>query len=818
MLLESVPRLVAAEGATQSNSVAPFQIKRLTLPEIEPALDANIRRRYEIEKAAWIWHPDFPVGKETVLLFQNNFNLSQAESVILHVSADQRYELSLDGQLISFGPDRSDLAHWNFASYEIQLPAGAHRLEAVVAWIGDHAPCAQMTQRGGFIFAAEGALEKQLNTGTGHWKTRPLKGWSFQRGLPPAFVGARQTIDGAAMFASATDWVSPVTIVPPLSNNEYGLMRTSWRLSPSRLPDQWVHPVAAGAIRALFPNGLKANQLVTAADCERANVGSDWNSLISGTGKAMVPANTNISVLLDLGNYFTAYPRVTLSGGRGSRVSISWAEALFQPNANGKRSNSKGNRDEVLGKIFEGLDDTFINDGGEGRAYRTWWWRSGRYLLLTIHTADEPLTIDEFDLLETRYPLEDEGSFQSSDASLNAIHPLLVRGMQMCAHETYMDCPYYEQLMYVGDTRLEMLTTYAMTPDTRLPKRGLELFDWSRSTWGLIAEHYPSRTPQLSPTFSLIWISMVRDFTFWRDDELFVKERLPAMRGVLEQFRPLRGPSGLLERVPGWPFVDWVPGWLAGNASDGVNGISSINNLFFVQALRHAAEVEDAVGDPAMAERNRKLAAELSKEIVKRFWVPERHLLADDEKHQHFSEHAQCLALLNDVLDKEKADACFAALTSDPQLARATIYFSFYLMETFQKYGRGDLLLQRLDFWKELVRNGFKTPVESPEPSRSDCHAWGSHPLFHERASIFGVRPVKPGFREVEIAPLPGDLRSMNVRVPHPRGWIEGKLEFDADQHCTGEITLPPDTHGTFVWQGVRTELRPGKTTVIGSR
>ena len=90
MLLESVPRLVAAEGATQSNSVAPFQIKRLTLPEIEPALDANIRRRYEIEKAAWIWHPDFPVGKETVLLFQNNFNLSQAESVILHVSADQQ--------------------------------------------------------------------------------------------------------------------------------------------------------------------------------------------------------------------------------------------------------------------------------------------------------------------------------------------------------------------------------------------------------------------------------------------------------------------------------------------------------------------------------------------------------------------------------------------------------------------------------------------------------------------------------------------------------------------------------------------------------
>ena len=32
----------------------------------------------------------------------------------------------------------------------------------------------------------------------------------------------------------------------------------------------------------------------------------------------------------------------------------------------------------------------------------------------------------------------------------------------MCAHETYMDCPYYEQLQYGGDTRLEILATYSL--------------------------------------------------------------------------------------------------------------------------------------------------------------------------------------------------------------------------------------------------------------------------------------------------------------------------------------------------------------------
>lgn len=809
----------AFENSSGRESSPAFQIKRRPVPVAQPALDSNIRRRYEIEKAAWVWHPDMAADKEAVLVFQNEFQIAMPQTVRLHVSADQRYELSLDGQLLSLGPDRGDLAHWSFASYEIQLPAGTHRLEAVVAWIGDHAPSAQLTWRGGFILAAEGELALQLNTGSSNWRVRQLKAWSFTAGPPPAFVGAQQTIDGAALFAPATDWVSPAVIVPPLPGNEYGLMRTSWRLYPSSLPDQWLHAIRPGQLRAVIPGGLKANQAVTAADGERTRNAADWNALLSGVGNVVVPTNTTVSVLIDLGNYFTAYPRLTLSGGRDSRVAVAWAEALFQPDAAGKRSASKGNRDEVSGKFFTGLEDTFCNDGGAARPYRTWWWRAGRYLLVTVRTAGDPLTLDQFDLLETRYQLEDEGAFRSSEESLNVIQPLLVRGMQMCAHETYMDCPYYEQLMYVGDTRLEMLTTYAMTPDPRLPKRGLELFDWSRANWGLVAEHYPGRGPQLSPTFSLIWVSMLRDFAFWRDDEHFVRERLPGMRGVLEEFRNLRGPSGLLERLPGWPFVDWAHGWSVGNAPSGVAGISAINNLFFVQALRHAAEVEDAVGDRVMAERNRQLAGELAREIVKRFWVPERNLLADDERHEHFSEHAQCLALLNGVLDESKQTACFQALRSDPKLTRTTVYFSFYLLETFQKFGRGDLIVSRMDFWRDLVRNGMKTPVESPEPSRSDCHAWGSHPLFHQRASLFGIRPSKPGFREVEIAPLPGSQRSMSVRLPHPRGWIEGELNFDeSGQNCTGAITLPADTRGTFVWRGSKAPLAPGQKTVIGSQ
>jgi alpha-L-rhamnosidase len=627
-----VTGLAAAElvSAVSTEANPPFRIERIHLSVAPHALDANIQPRYAIESAAWIWHPGVRVDQKAAMRFVNDFELADAREFVFHVSADQRYELSLDDRLISFGPDRGDAAHWSFASYRVSVAPGRHRLSALVAWIGDDAPGAQFTHRPGFIFAAEGELASRLNTGTDGWRVREVKGWSFVPGKLPWNIGSAQTLDGAALFGPPAEWMKPGVVLPPLRGNPFGVMRNGWRLQPSRLPDQKRTTVLAGTPRAVLTGPGARGQPIAAADIERTQVNDEWARLARGQGAVTVPAKTEVSALLDLGDYFTAYPQLTLSGGKGSRVTVAWSEALYQVDAQGKPTEHKGHRGEVAKKCFTGLvagqsfpgyEDHFLNDGQAGREYRTWWWRAGRFVMLTVKTEDEPVTIDRFNLLETRYPLEDEGRFASSDEGIDALHGLMVRGMQMCAHETYMDCPYYEQLMYVGDTRLEMLTTYLTTSDARLPRRGIGLFDWSRTAWQweMVAEHYPGRGAQYSPTFSLIWVSLVRDFAWWRDDAAFVRERLRGVRGVLEHFRSLRGPSGLLEHLAGWPFVDWVPAWQTGNAPNGIKGISSINNLFFVQALRHAAEVEDAYGDPAMAVRHRALAEELSREIVRRF-------------------------------------------------------------------------------------------------------------------------------------------------------------------------------------------------------
>ena len=197
-----------------------------------------------------------------------------------------------------------------------------------------------------------------------------------------------------------------------------------------------------------------------------------------------------------------------------------------------------------------------------------------------------------------------------------------------------------------------------------------------------------------------------------------------------------------------------------------------------------------------MEKANRTAAA-----VRQKFWDESRGLMADNLAHTEFSEHGQCLALLTDTLTGDQALRCFGQLQTAPDLKRTTIYFSFYLMETWQKFGRGDLILERLDFWKDLVKQGLKTPVEMPGDTRSDCHAWGSHPLFHLHASLAGIRPSSPGFRTVRIAPEPGELPKIVCRTPHPDGFIALDLAFP-DGHCRGTVELPAGITGVFVWHG----------------
>ncbi len=815
--------------------------------------------------AKWVGHPDEQCDSPEVLAFHLSFVIRKEIPVRIHVSADERYELFLDGKRIGRGPERGDPGNWNYESYRLNLSKGTHHLAAKVWWFkaGNLSPHAQMSIRPAFLLAAEGDSGKMISTGSAPWKVMRMEGIEL---LPPecAWGTGAKTRLIASKFpwgfekGAGNGWNSVSTVadaVPMAFSSGYS---SKWLLTPATLPpmlENHIHAGKARHVQSIDTWETSAVAVVSAEHLDKEAV--EWNRLLAGKkgidtlggrysalelqradqtvgvpGNAkrllglknvrkdfrpthlVIPAKTWRRIIIDLETYRCAYPSLTFSGGQGARIRIRWSESLFLPKWQKIKGmykvQVKGDRNQTDGKYFIGIGDEIEPDGKDKCVFEPLWWEAGRFMEISVRTGSQSLTIEDFHLIETGYPHSFKGGFKSSDSRLDYISEISRRTLQMCSHETYMDCPYYEQLMYVGDTRIQALATYILGNDDRLPRKAIRMFNSSRIPSGLTQSRYPCRDPQIIPPFSLWWVAMVHDFATWRGDMDFVRSMMPGVRAVLDHFASLIRPDGLVANPNGWNFLDWVEGWTWGVHPDGGRGVSGPLNWQAAMTFKMAAELERMIGETEMEKRFGRLAGKIAKSADRIFWDEKRKLYSDDLDHRHFSEHSQCLAILGDLIPQGRRKTLAKTLFTAQDIFRTTIYFSHYLFETYRVLGRADKLFERLGVWFEHAKLGLTTTLESPEPSRSDCHAWSAHPLYHFAASLAGVRPLAPGFAAVEIRPQLGPLKWIDANIASPKGMIRVELKKEKD-NVSGFIRLPAGLSGTLVNGKRRMPLHPGE-------
>ncbi len=757
-----------------------------------------------------------------VAAYRLKFRADDRAIVRVHVTADERYELYLDGQRIGRGSERGDENFWYFETYDLDLKEGEHILVAQVSSLGDSSAFAQMTVQHGFLLCPqEAAWQAKIGTGKANWEAKLLGGYTFHESLVSGGTGYRLSLHGDKMewgfeLGLGEGWI-PATHGPSGTTQAANDQPPVHRLTYGTLPAQMEHFWLKGVVRNISnPPPLPTAPVPIRSADDIPNIHGTWQAVFAGSGHIEVQAHSRVRVILDLEDYVCAYPVLVVTGGKGSMVRVNWEEALFVHAG----SSDKGNRDEIEGKYFsiigrplDGEGDAFYPDGGKDRKFETLWWRCGRYVEVFVETQDEAVRFESIRFLESRYPVEMEAQFEASDHRFQDTAPIMMRTLQMCSHETYMDCPFYEQLQYIGDTRLQVLATYAMTHDTRLPVKALRMFNASRIPSGLTESRYPCRLRQMIPPFSLWWVTMVHDFMMWRDDLALVEELMPGVRAVLDAYRSYIRPDGLLDAAEGWNFADWVPSWRGGVPPDGNNGFSAVLNYQAGLAYKLASDIESALGEHEMALRHAKTSDKMASASAKHFWDEHRGLLADDLSHQHWSEHTQCLALLVGKLSGHQKEKIAANLVTDPHLERTTIYFSHYLFEALQSIHRPDQIQKRLELWFGLKSHGFKTTLEAPEPSRSDCHAWGAHPLYHYFATFLGIRPASPGFKTVSIEPQFGSVEWIRGQLPHPKGTITVELHQE-QAGLVGSIELPPGVTGTLKHGGKTMRLVSGHQSV----
>ncbi|MEI7834736.1 MAG: alpha-L-rhamnosidase, partial [bacterium] len=393
--------------------------------------------------AAWVSITD-AANTPLVAAYRLRFTAARAETVRIFVSADERYDLFLDGVRVSRGPERGDPLHWYYDTLELILTPGEHLLVARVWSLGiGLAPWSQLSLRHGLLLAAADlAWNAVLGTGVADWEGMRLPGYRFTAGNHVAWA-SDEHIDASVFqwdfeHGAGEGWHALRVNDRGRSACASSLVHTyEHALVPGRLPALLATVRQVGTVRQVDdPGTLDSAGIPYQQDMHLESEAKQWQHLVTDAQAITVPPHTRRRVLIDLDDYYNAYPQLSFSGGTGAEIRLGWAEGLYEGD---NTQAPKGNRDIVAGKYFLGPHDTILPDGRADGCWQPLWWRAGRYLELHVATADSPLILHSLAIEETRYPYESDGAFSSDDVRLARLLPICERTVQNCAHESYMD-------------------------------------------------------------------------------------------------------------------------------------------------------------------------------------------------------------------------------------------------------------------------------------------------------------------------------------------------------------------------------------------
>ncbi|WP_336516797.1 alpha-L-rhamnosidase C-terminal domain-containing protein [Pollutibacter soli] len=755
--------------------------------------------------AYWISFQSESGSDYHVYHFRKKISLNQKPgSFIIHVSADSRYKLFINNQLVSTGPARSDIYHWNFETVDIaaNLKHGENTIHAIVWNFGSRNPEAQVSIQTAFILQGNTSEESIVNTDKS-WQCIQDKRYSP---LTPDLIytfyvagpGDKVDMNSASNpFTSEQGW----TNCRQLSNGlPKGVFEWSegWMLTPRNIPAMEMKPE-------------RMKSVVRAAN---VTVPREFPS---SKKSFSIPAHTKATILIDQGHLTNAYPVLKFSKGKDAAINIGNAEALYIQEAgnNWKAQNQKGNRNETEGKRFVGVRDMVISDGSDNQEFSTLAWRTWRYIQFEIETKNNALTIEDFYGIFTGYPFTRQASINfTNDDSASRIFDVGWRTARLCAAETYMDCPYYEQLQYIGDTRIQALISYYNSGDDRLARQAISQIDHSRLAEGVTLSRFPTTHAQEIPPFSLFWIGMIHDYYYYRNDPAFVKSMIPGIRQLLSFFSRYQQTDGSLKDLPYWTFTDWCEshGWYRGIGPMGKNGNSAMLDAQLLWAYKLASELEKKLGNEGIANDYDQAAILLQNTIREKYWDKNKMLFADTPEKDLFSQHTNALAILSGIISKDSAAVIAEKIATDTSLAEATIYFKYYIHQALAKAGKGNDYMNWLDVWRENLKMGMTTWAEISDinRTRSDCHAWGASPNIEFFRIVLGIDSDAPGFSKVKIQPHLGKLKSAKGSMPHPAGKIVVDYQFTGNKFLV-MIDLPKGIPGSFTWNGMTTLLSEGR-------
>ncbi len=751
----------------------------------------------------WIAYPSANVNAYGVYHFRRSFDLETIPSkLVVQVSADNRYQLFVNGTRVSYGPAKGDLKTYKYDELDIAkfLQKGKNVIAALVFNMGKERPMALITAQTAFLFRTSDPSYKFLNSDT-TWKFyknpayNPI--WYNQLKIGEWMRGYYAVGPGDEVFASKYPW---------------GWEKVDYDDS------QWIKPEILN-FDGNAPWNLVARNIafmdthIDKPQMIRQATGIDLPADIPYNEKSVViPPNTRAKILFDFENFTMGYPELTVDQGENSIIKVRYNETLFE------KPYLKSHRDSVAGKQMFGPFDIYRSDG-EKRTFRPLWKRAFRYLELDIKTENEPLIIHSLLNEYSGYPYEEMATFKTDDSRLNEMFDMSLRTLKMCSGETYYDTPFYEQMSYGGDNRPIGAISGYNTTDDRLFREMMRIYPQSvNKETGLFKAAYPSRFDFDKGSWSLAWIQTLWDYYQLRGDASFSKQFVNDIEGVLDFFhRHIDEELGVLGVIEGHHYLDWskhsgkvptgLPKWYFEHSS----GLT----LFYAHTLDCAVNLFRVIGENEKARKWEAISQELKKSTYDLFWDEDKKMMMEYPGDKRYSQHTNILAVLCDAIPRQDQEALLKRIVTYEFDEEVSSFFAFYLFKAMEKVNREDLYFNSLYHWEHFIDMGLTTCGETGFAihDRSDCHAWSGSPGYFHLRFIAGVKPANNGFDQILIEPVLGHIKNLTASMPHPKGRIEIQYEI-RDDLLSATIVLPTGLSGTFSYSSETKPLTAGINTI----
>lgn len=477
--------------------------------------------------------------------------------------------------------------------------------------------------------------------------------------------------------------------------------------------------------------------------------------------------------------------------------------------------------------------------------------RGFRYLSVTLRELSAPLKIRHIDTLLSTYPVAHVGSFACSDETLSKIWEVAAYTVRLCMLDTYVDCPAYEQVYWVGDARNSALVNAVAFGALDLTEHCVRLAGQSLSDDmrvvkpahlerpHLVTSHVVSGWFNEIPMWTFLWVWMAWEH-FWHTGD---RDALGAFYGdvkaCLARCEGFLSERDLFDIPDVWNLVDW-----AAQDLEPYGEVVS-NTVLLAQSFSVAARMAQTLSRADEAERYTGLGDRLRAAVNAHGWSDahggyvdtvrdevafaqhrercerlgrDPGTLAAFQAKARVSEPTNTLVLLCGAVPEARREAVLRFVLaakegrfvgSSPDSAHfgkpdevvpvGSPWFLFFTLETLFSLGYAEDAMTILrEQWQRMLEKGattfwetFPGEIGNGHPSRSLCHGWSAAPAYFLSTQVLGVTPAAPGYRRVRIAPKPFHLSWARGEVPTPLGPIYVAWQLDETGKMAVEYDAP---------------------------